>query len=275
MSSLSPKIRFRHVLWGIFTAVSLLLLAGSVFLLFKAQNEQKAVEAHAPIITNAKANAEALKVSSVQIPGDIEDVLQAGNLAIVLPQSMESMTAAQEQVEESISHGKSIAALCDGEINSAIAKYEEAKRIAAEKQRIANVQSEIASRPGMIGRFYVPSVGIDVALFAVNGLPAAQYVVDAADSCAYMTESVPGAVVLADHSNQDFGALRSVTTGMKAQIVTANGTINLVASSVTNGHNYTYLTDGNGTPLQPFAPYFAYTCLDNWQNIRIVGWSLC
>lgn len=126
----------------------------------------------------------------------------------------------------------------------------------------------------------MPDAGINVGLYAVNlsssaNEAAAQAITDARDSCAYITGVIPGAVILADHKNQDFSGLTKVTQGMTGMIVTADSTINLVATYITNGKNTGYgLADSAGNTISAIAPYIAYTCLQDWQNVRIVGFSV-
>ena len=242
---------------------------------FAAQQQYSFALSQKPIVENAKHNAENLCQYQPVADADLAAVSQACELALHYSAAVASIVNGQEACKANALDTKNITSLCDADINAAIAKYQEAKRIAAEKQRIANIQNEIASRPGMVGRLIISSVGIDVALIAANDTAGAQAVVDAADSCAYISSYIPGAIILADHSNQDFSGLRSVSVGTKGQIVTSNGTINIVASTVFNGHNFGYLTDANGAALGAIAPYIAYTCIDNWQNVRIVGWSIC
>lgn len=231
----------------------------------------------APVVDNVKENALSL-LSFASTAGEMAlDVDQSSEFALQFPTAKIQMEAALKNVEETNEYAGVIAKLCDSEIDSTIAQYQEALRIAAEQKRITEIQSEISTRSGMVGRLLVPSVGIDVALIATDGNNDAvtQSIVDAADSCAYVPNAyIAGATILADHSNQDFGALKSVTVGTKGKIVTAAGVTELVATSVMNGHNYGYMTDGSGAPVGAIAPYIAYTCLDSAQNIRIVGWAI-
>lgn len=147
------------------------------------------------------------------------------------------------------------------------------------QQKISRVRSEMASRPGMLGRLIVPGAQLDVAFFNAQiqtySNSARQAVTDAPDSCAYIPDFIPGTVVLADHNHQEFGRLLLISPGMTGYIVTDSEIINLVANHIFNGHNTEVsLTDAAGNPLVAFSDYMAYTCLDRWQNIRIVGFDI-
>lgn len=102
--------------------------------------------------------------------------------------------------------------------------------------KIARTKSEIASRPGMVGRLIVPDANIDVALFSASArsdsAEIVQAITDNPDSCAYITESISGAVVLADHNTQGFRGLYQVVPGTTGLIVTATETIDIVATEV-------------------------------------------
>ena len=163
------------------------------------------------------------------------------------------------------------ATIGDSEIKAALEAY-------WLKMKIARTKSEIASRPGMVGRLIVPDANIDVALFSASArsdsAEIVQAITDNPDSCAYITESISGAIVLADHNTQGFRGLSQVVPGTTGLIVTATETIDIVATEVFNGHNYGILTDNDGVPISNIANYIAYTCRDIWQNVRIVGFDV-
>lgn len=141
--------------------------------------------------------------------------------------------------------------------------------------KIARSKKPVGSRSDMYGRLVIPSVGIDVALIIASGRANCQAVTDAADSAAIQIGPfLEASHVISDHNNQDFRSLPSVTVGTPAYIETTNGRINLVCSTVMDGHNTdTMLTDGNYNNLVNVAEYMCYTCLDSWRNIRIVGFN--
>lgn len=142
--------------------------------------------------------------------------------------------------------------------------------------KIARSKKPVGSRSDMYGRLVIPSVGIDVALIIASGREYCQAVTDAADSAAIQIGPfLESSHVISDHNNQDFRTLTHVTVGTPAYIETTNGRINLVCSTVFNGHNTdTMLTDGNYNNLVNVAEYMCYTCLDSWRNIRIVGFNV-
>lgn len=217
-------------------------------------------------VANSMQNIKSAVVNEInEIPQTDDSVLQIGNELLFLESNPEIT-----QTPNEVSEGVRVSNLCDSQINASIANYRT-------QQRIAAAQKETASRAGMVGRLIIPSAGIDVALIngpASYGLPTLQAITDAPDSCAYITGSIPGATLLADHNNQGFRGLTSVRVGTTGMIVTATDVINIVATTVFNGHNTGHLTDGNMVPLGAVAPYIAYTCLDNSFNIRIVGFSI-
>ncbi len=84
------------------------------------------------------------------------------------------------------------------------------------------VKSEIANR-GNYGRITIEDADIDVALFYTKDLSKLQKLTDAEDSAA-MFNWKDGNVIVADHSNQDFGALHTFTPDNSyAYITTADG----------------------------------------------------
>lgn len=141
--------------------------------------------------------------------------------------------------------------------------------------KIARSKKPVGSRSDMYGRLVIPSVGIDVALIIASGRDYCQAVTDASDSAAIQIGPfLEASHVISDHNNQDFRTLTNVTVGTPAYIETTNGRINLVCSTVFDGHNTdTMLTDGNYNNLVNVAEYLCYTCLDSWRNIRIVGFN--
>lgn len=164
-----------------------------------------------------------------------------------------------------------IESACDSEIKAAIRKYEEEEKA---RQLAAQVKSQMASRSGMYGRLYIPSVGISVAMIHCSESNA-QAVTNARDSAAYILY-FSGARIIADHNNQAFSKLTSVTPGMKAQILQGDKNINLTCSFAINGVNTGYnLTDGNGDASIIYkADYVAYTCMSDWHHVRIVGFNV-
>lgn len=86
-----------------------------------------------------------------------------------------------------------------------------------------SVAEEMKSRPGMLGRLSIPSVGLDVALFYgdVRDSSQSQRVVDASDSAAYLSESDEyyGQILIADHVHQGFSAIKQSVPGTTEAII--------------------------------------------------------
>ncbi|MBR5604290.1 MAG: hypothetical protein IKW51_08835 [Bacteroidales bacterium] len=121
------------------------------------------------------------------------------------------------------------------------------------------------------GRLYIPSVGIDVALY----YELSQSVTDRNDSAAIFTYDSYYGEIIADHSNQDFSKLLNVSVGTIGYIKLCNGDIiNIKCVEVINGHNTgTELTDENYDIVMGKYDYLMYTCRNGWTNIRICQWS--
>ena len=125
---------------------------------------------------------------------------------------------------------------------------------------------------GFVGRLYVDSVGIDVALYHSNR----QYVVDREDSAVYF-DLAPwqGHMIIGDHNNQGFDALLNVEVGMIATIVNEDGTVTYYECiDAFNGHNNgRYISDWDGKIVMHRADLLMYTCLDCSRNVRVVLWN--
>lgn len=130
-----------------------------------------------------------------------------------------------------------------------------------------NIESEIAMRPGMIGRFIVPSADIDVAVFD----SMSQSVCDAEDSAAMF--SYGSAALVADHNDQDFATLKDCDVECYAYLVTADGTQTYICTDVFTGHNTgDELTDEDYNDITYDNPggLICYTCMENWAHVWIV-----
>ena len=100
----------------------------------------------------------------------------------------------------------------------------------------AATAKEIKSRKSY-GRVYIPGADIDVALFNVKDLSKLQSYVDAEDSAA-MFKWNDGNTVVADHSNQGFGGLRSYNAEGYCYIVTSKGIeVYRCVEKIANGWN--------------------------------------
>lgn len=127
---------------------------------------------------------------------------------------------------------------------------------------------------GDVGRFYIPSVGVDVAVYYVpmgGNSGWAQSVTDAEDS-AVMQNFSASAPYIADHWNQGFLAIKDCQVGDRAYLKHQDGTIEeYECKGVFTGHNLEYdLVLDDGTSLDNVAmDLYCYTCNGNWQNIYI------
>lgn len=143
-------------------------------------------------------------------------------------------------------------------------------------RQVANTRREIPNRSGMFGRLVIPDAGIDVALIVPSSPYQNQAVTDAKDSaCLMIGQHSPTSKLIADHNNQAFRSLSSVTPDMSAYIITADSIINLTCTTAINGHNTTYeITDLNYNSVADIADYVCYTCQENWRNVRVVGFNV-
>lgn len=216
------------------------------------------IQESSALYENTKAVAEASLQHSFPDTGNKEAALVGELLATAETNLATAPQSVFEQAREA-------SRLCDADIASAVAEY-------AAAQKRASVKTEMASRPGMVGRFVIPSCGIDVATISSPADTAqAQAIVDAADSAAYIPWG--DCVLIADHNHQGFRGLTGARAGTSAQFLMGDNTANLVCLSAFNGKNErSTLTDNNGTPVSYPGAYITYTCLDNAYNVRICIW---
>lgn len=138
----------------------------------------------------------------------------------------------------------------------------------------AAVAAEMGRRPGMTGRLYIPAVGLNVAIF--NGW--SQGVIDARDSAGTYRYG-GGQMMIADHKNQGFSAIKSASIGTIAYI--NNGrtvqAYRCVAKGVgqnkATGVPYDLLDcNGNSLYLQNGGGIGMYTCNSHWSSITYTMW---
>ena len=141
---------------------------------------------------------------------------------------------------------------------------------------LPQVAAEAETRADMLGRLVFPDTGINVAVFTDNFTDANAYlrqaICDAEDSASMYYDSSCRCNIICDHSTQNFMPLPEVQVGQKAYLLKADGLTELVCTKLINGHNNNHigLTDENYAALDHPGDIICYTCLDNWQNIRIV-----
>jgi len=127
-----------------------------------------------------------------------------------------------------------------------------------------DVASQMASRPGMMGRLSIPDVGIDVAVFNSDS----QATADAVDSACYFDWL--GYPVMGDHQNQGWSALQYCVPGSTlayfdngSSVTTYICTDNF--TGINTGYGFTY---DDGTPISG-SSLVLYTCLgSDWTHDR-------
>ena len=136
--------------------------------------------------------------------------------------------------------------------------------------------TEMAKRTGMIGRLYIPDIGISVAVFDTRGMDAnnRQKVVDLEDSAAlfYLNKQC----TIGDHDLQGFQTIRNAVVGKTvAYIQKGNYTDAYLCVESGEGHNTgTTITDSSGKSVKDrnSSNMLLYTCNGCWQNISYTVW---
>ena len=133
---------------------------------------------------------------------------------------------------------------------------------------------------GNMGRLFIPSVGVDVALNYVDdntGDEAAQAICDAEDSAAYMVFSSSDEVWIGDHNFQGFDAIKSVVPGSEAFIKNTDGTLSTyVCTEIDQGTNTGYdivTADGRSASSINAGGIVMYTCNDDWTSVTATFWQ--
>lgn len=125
---------------------------------------------------------------------------------------------------------------------------------------------------GFCGRFSVSAVDLDVALYN----DYAQSVCDREDSaCFFSLPSVRG-MIIADHCHQEFSTLTDVYVGAVGEITDPNGNVTYIrCTEVFDGRNTGYaITDDVGNVVMGQYDYMTYTCLRDWQHVRVCQWEV-
>lgn len=129
-------------------------------------------------------------------------------------------------------------------------------------------QAVMAERPSnYVGKFSIPSVGVDVSCYESSE----QSVVDARDSAAYFYACDHW--IIADHVHQGFSAIKRCKVGDTALLLTEHGISRYTCVGKIQGHNTgSSLTDTDYKPIDGMYPnsLVCYTCNDNWRNVTIV-----
>lgn len=135
-----------------------------------------------------------------------------------------------------------------------------------------NTQSNTSYSKLYVGRLYIPSVDINVALY--DGWE--QEITDRKDSANYFQFYLNrNDKIIADHNYQEFSKLFNVKVGTTGYIEFNDGHIkNIECIKVLSGHNTkTDITDKNGNSLIGKNGYLMYTCQNGWENIHICLWK--
>lgn len=142
--------------------------------------------------------------------------------------------------------------------------------------------------PGYMGDLKIESTGINVPVVNMgdpssNSGKILQFLVDRPSCAVAYKLSLPvlpddaedySTTIICDHSRQGFSRIANCKLGDIAQIVQLDGTV--IEYEVTanfTGHNTgNEITDENGDDIvkDNLGGVTLYTCLDSWQNIRIV-----
>lgn len=128
---------------------------------------------------------------------------------------------------------------------------------------------------GAYGRWVIPSVGINVAVYCT--FSPSQAIADAVDSANYIPSN--SMAVLADHSNQDFCTLKNVSIGTMAYMDFGSYQQEYICTDFSYGHRTDAgnITDDNYNLLYPHdynsGTILCQTCNGCWQNIILVSFQ--
>lgn len=215
---------------------------------------QERIDAQEKLFTNCKA---LYSQDESRIPS------AAVTQSNIMEAAIHSLTK-EEVNTDLLNAAASYASIGDTQIRNRVAEYKAKQATLPD----ASVASQMASRPGMIGRLTIPSLGVNVALFASNS----QAVVDAPDSAAYF--SFGNIIVIGDHQNQGFSAIRGASAGTVAYIDNGKTKRKLVCTGRTTGTNTgTDLLDSSGASVTSRGGYVMYTCNSDWTDVTLAFFS--
>lgn len=150
-------------------------------------------------------------------------------------------------------------------------------RAAASVMLVPDITEEMVQRPGMIGRFIIPDVGINVAVFDCNNadLAGEQNAVDAEDSASWFMWGTEG--IIADHNEQGFYRITSAVPNETVAYI-QNGTqfnkYMCVEAGIGKNTQYALLDKNNISFLNRADGYtVAYTCYNGWRTIYYTVWA--
>ena len=130
---------------------------------------------------------------------------------------------------------------------------------------------------GDSGRFYVPDLGVDVAIYYANEMnaPFAQQIVDEEDAGVY-TPHIGGQAYLADHSSQAFAGLHHCREGLMGFWKHVDRIDVFYCTRTCNGTNdglYIYDDKEENCFFMNEGGFFTYTCNEDWQHVSIAFWQ--
>lgn len=117
--------------------------------------------------------------------------------------------------------------------------------------------SQKAVKEGAVGRWVIPSVGVNVACFEASA--DAQDITDTKDSAAFIRKH--NITLIADHNYQGFNAIKRCEVGTVAYMDTGTSKQKFVCTQIFEGYNAgTELTDLDGNVVEFESGYTNYTC---------------
>lgn len=127
--------------------------------------------------------------------------------------------------------------------------------------------AERVVKRGAVGRWIIPSVGVNVACYKADD--SAQAVTDEKDSAALINK--PNITLLADHNYQGFDVIKKCEVGTVAFLDTGVDKQEFVCTEVLKGYNTgAELTDLEGNVVEYDSGYTNYTCHFFSDRITIV-----
>lgn len=159
------------------------------------------------------------------------------------------------------------------ESNKVIGKQEETKKL-TEIETIAASKDKL----GTIGRLYLPSVNLNVAVYEANAYRGEEYnaqkIVDAKDSAAHFY--LGGKEIIADHNYQGFKKIMNLKIGDKAYVKKADGTIDIyqIKENFIGKNTGTDIVNSEGISIVDMKQdLIMYTCYTNDGDITITRWD--
>lgn len=149
----------------------------------------------------------------------------------------------------------------------------------SEKNDIHAIETDLINHTfseNCYGRFYIPSVDINVALYTtVNGDHRSQDIVDAQDSAAYRISHHGGCGFIADHWNQGFINIKNVEIGDYSyvykretnDIITYECIYSCYGSNDGDEIYFQYNDEYTCMQKVDWADFVVYTCNGNWTNV--------